>query len=365
MASATRSSGAQRAPADLNRQVIDLLAVPEHRKKAIERLAREFSAGRSVAISTHINADGDGCGSEAALCRLLGQMGLSASVVNPTPWPETYRFLLGDDVRDESEQGPRALEKADVLAVLDISDVKRLGSLAETVRKLTIPKVVIDHHLPGDDPPSTVIFDDTTACATGELIYDLASVLGLDITPDIARALYVAILTDTGGFRFSNTSARCLSIAGQLIACGVEPEEMYRRLYASIPVGRLHLLRDALATLEVDPQYGLSWISVAAGAAEEYGLKSEDLEGIAEHPRSVGGTRMALFFRDLGHGKVKVSFRSTGAIDVNEFARQFGGGGHARASGALIPGTLDAVRHAVVAAARVFLAESDRPRATP
>jgi phosphoesterase RecJ-like protein len=201
---------------------------------------------------------------------------------------------------------------------------------------------------------------DTTACATGELIYDFATCIDLKITPDIARALYVALLTDTGGFRFSNTTARCLSIAGQLIASGVEPEEMYGRLYASMPVGRLHLLRDALATLEVDPEYGISWISVAAGAAEQYGLRSEDLEGIAEHPRSIGGTRLALFFRDLGHDKVKVSFRSTGDVDVNKFAKQFGGGGHARAAGALVEGNIDSVRHKVVAAAREFLAAEDR-----
>ena len=127
-----------------------------------------------------------------------------------------------------------------------------------------------------------------------------------------------------------------------------------------MPVGRLHLLRDALATLEVDPEYGISWISVAAGAAEQYGLRSEDLEGIAEHPRSIGGTRLALFFRDLGHDKVKVSFRSTGDVDVNKFAKQFGGGGHARAAGALIEGNLESVRHKVVAAAREFLAAEDK-----
>jgi len=244
--------------------------------------------------------------------------------------------------------------------VLDISDVKRLGVLAEAVRRLTIPKLVIDHHLPSDEPPSKLMLADTTACATGELIYDFATCIGLKITPDIARALYVALLTDTGGFRFSNTTARCLSIAGQLIASGVEPEEMYGRLYASMPVGRLHLLRDALATLEVDPEYGISWISVAAGAAEQYGLRSEDLEGIAEHPRSIGGTRLALFFRDLGHDKVKVSFRSTGDVDVNKFAKQFGGGGHARAAGALIEGNIESVRKKVVAAAREFLAAEDK-----
>jgi phosphoesterase RecJ-like protein len=271
-----------------------------------------------------------------------------------------YKFLLGDDVRDASELGAKALNESDVLVVLDISDVKRLGVLAEAVRRLKIPKLVIDHHLPSDEPPSALMVADVTACATGELIYDFATCLGLEVTPDVARALYVALLTDTGGFRFSNTTARCLSIAGQLIASGVEPEEMYSRLYASMPVGRLHLLRDALATLEVDPEYGISWISVAAGAAEEYGLKSEDLEGIAEHPRSIGGTRLALFFRDLGHDKVKVSFRSTGTVDVNKFAKQFGGGGHAKAAGALIEGSLDYVRHNVVQAAREFLRAEDK-----
>jgi len=340
--------------------VLDLLSVPRQRRESIERLAQELRAGRSVVISTHINADGDGCGSETALSRLLGQMGIRSKIVNPTPWPEMYKFLLGDDVRDASELGVKGLKDADVLMVLDISDVKRLGVLAETVRKLTIPKLVIDHHLPSDEPPSKLMVTDTEACATGELIYDFATVLGLKVTPDIARALYVALLTDTGGFRFSNTTARCLSIAGQLISSGVEPEEMYGRLYASMPVGRLHLLRDALATLEVDPEYGISWISVAAGAAEQYGLRSEDLEGIAEHPRSIGGTRLAVFFRDLGHDKVKASFRSTGDVDVNKFAKQFGGGGHARAAGALIDGNLEVVQRKVVAAARKFLSAEDK-----
>ena len=340
--------------------MLDLLSVPQQRRESIERLAQELRAGRSVAISTHINADGDGCGSETALARLLGQMGIRSKIVNPTPWPEMYKFLLGDDVRDASDLGAKGLKDADVLVVLDISDVKRLGVLAESVRRLTIPKLVIDHHLPSDEPPSTMMVTDTTACATGELIYDFAICLGLNVTPDIARALYIALLTDTGGFRFSNTTARCLSIAGQLIASGVEPEEMYGRLYASMPVGRLHLLRDALATLEVDPEYGISWISVAAGAAEQYGLRSEDLEGIAEHPRSIGGTRLAIFFRDLGHDKVKVSFRSTGDVDVNKFAKQFAGGGHARAAGALIEGDLEVVRRKVVAAAREFLRAEDK-----
>ncbi len=333
----------------------DLLAVPPERREAMERLVAELRRAKRVAISTHMNADGDGCGSETALVRVLAAAGIESWVVNPTPWPPMFAFLLGSDVRDRTKEGAAALAGADALVVLDISDVKRLGVLADAVRRLTVPKLVIDHHIPSDEPPGSVVLSDTSACATGELVFDLATAMGVEITEPIARALYAAILTDTGGFRFSNTSPRAHAIASQLLATGIEPEEMYRRIYASVPLARIMLLRDALATLEVDAARGIAWISVPAGALEQHGLQSEDLDGLVEHPRSIAGTRLALFFRDLGYGKVKVSFRSTGDVDVNRFARQFGGGGHAKAAGALVTGRLDEVRDRLVAAAQAYV----------
>lgn len=335
---------------------LDLLAVPAARRDAIHRIAAELSPGRSVALSTHVNADGDGCGSEAALARLLAQRGVTVRIVNPTPWPAMFGFLLGDGVRDRTADGAAALRGIDALVVMDISDVSRLGALAEAVRALRVPKLVIDHHIASDEPAGNIIFADQAACATGELVYDYARELGLQIDERIAVSLYTALLTDTGGFRFSNTSPRCHAIAGQLLTAGVDPEEMYRRVYASVPIGRLRMLRDALGTLEVDTELGLAWLSVPAEAMQQYGLRSEDLDGVVEHARSIEGTRLALFFRDLGYGKVKVSFRSTGEVDVNRFARNFGGGGHARAAGALIPGALADVRQRVVDEARAYLA---------
>ena len=136
---------------------------------------------------------------------------------------------------------------------------------------------------------------------------------------------------------------------------GVDPEEMYRRIYASVPRGRLGLLRDALASLGVDDANGIAWVTVAAGALEKYGVTGEDLDGIAEYPRSLVGTRLALLFRDLGHGKVKISFRSVRGVDVNALAKLFGGGGHARAAGALVSGTVDEVRERVLIAARAMM----------
>jgi phosphoesterase RecJ-like protein len=333
----------------------DFFNISAERREGIRRIARELQHGRKVALSTHINADGDGCGSEAGLARMLVQRGMAVHIVNPTPWPDLFDFLLADDVEDRSADGADALKGIDVLIVLDISDVKRLGGLADAVRSLKVPRLVIDHHIASDDRAGDIILTDTTACATGELVYDLACELGYEITPRIAKSLYSAILTDTGGFRFSNTTPRCHAIAADLLAVGVDPEELYQRVYASAPAGRLRLLAQVLQTLGVDEAKGLAWLSMQAGAMEQYHVRQEDLDGIVEHARSIAGTRMAVFFRDLGHGKVKASFRSTGGVDVNAFARKFGGGGHARASGALIAGTLDDVRERVLAAARLVL----------
>jgi bifunctional oligoribonuclease and PAP phosphatase NrnA len=223
------------------------------------------------------------------------------------------------------------------------------------VRALEVPKLVIDHHIASAEPPGTVVLSDTTACATGELIYDLASALGFEITPAIAKAIYTAILTDTGSFRFSNTSPRCHAIAGDLLARGADPEDLYVRVYASAPAGRVRLLAEVLSTLGVDEEFGLSWLTMSPGALAKYGVRQEDLDGIVEQARSIQGTRMAIFFRDLGHGKVKASFRSTGKTDVNAFAREFGGGGHAKAAGAMIAGSLAETRDRVLDRARQFL----------
>jgi phosphoesterase RecJ-like protein len=330
------------------------LEIPKGRPEAIHNIASSLKGVPLVAITTHINADGDAAGSVAAMARLLPQLGHKALIVNPTPWPNLFAHLK-EGLDDRSAGGPEAMRSAGALISLDVSDVSRLGSLATAARALPGPRIVIDHHVPTLEPAGDIVLADTAACATGELLYDFAVVLGLEIDIATAEALYTAILTDTGGFRYSNTTPRAHAIAAQLVACGVDPEHTYRRIYASLSPGRLQLLRDALDTLGVDAEFGLAWVSVSNEAMDRYGVSSDDLDGIVEHPRSVAGTRVALFFRDLGYGKVKVSFRSTGDVDVNALARQFGGGGHEKASGALITGSLDQVRDKVVTAARTFM----------
>ncbi|MGQ0646644.1 MAG: DHH family phosphoesterase [Gemmatimonadaceae bacterium] len=333
----------------------EILTVAPERHAAALRIADTLRGAKCVGITTHINADGDACGSVAAMARLLPQMGIAGRVINPTPWPGIFDFLLDPTIEERTRDGARALKGVDALIIVDVSDMGRLGQLADSVRKLTVPRIVIDHHVPSDEPAGELLMDDPGACASGELVFDFAASLGLEVTPAIAEALYTAILTDTGGFRYANTTPRCHAIAATLLRSGVDPETMYRRIYASVSPGRIYLLRDALHSIGHDAEHGISWISVTADALERYDVSPEDLDGIVEHPRSIMGTRLALFFRDLGYGKVKVSFRSTGQVDVNRFAREFGGGGHAKASGALIPGTLDQVRARVVEKAREYV----------
>jgi bifunctional oligoribonuclease and PAP phosphatase NrnA len=343
-------------PVAISLVAVSALDVPPARRAAIARVAAELIPGRRAVLSTHMNADGDACGSVAAFAGMMLQLGLEPRIINPTPWPASFDFLLPEGVRNLTDRGAAGLKPIDLLAVLDVSDVKRLGNLADAVRGLAVPKLVIDHHIASPEPAGDILFADTSACATGELLFDLAVVLGLELTVPIATALYAAILTDTGGFRFSNTTPRAHAIAAELLRAGVDPEEMYIRIYATVSPGRLFLLRDALDTLQVDGDRGISWISLPAGVMEKHAVSPDDLDGIVEHPRSIAGTRLAIFFRDLGYGKVKVSFRSTGAVDVNRLAREFGGGGHAKAAGALIPGALEEVQTRVLAAARQLVA---------
>lgn len=328
---------------------------PEERTAALAAGSALLGA-RAVALTTHVNPDGDGLGSEVALAHLLRAKGVDAFIVNPTPTPARFGFLFEDlPGVDRTAQAVKALRKADLVCVLDIADAGRLGALGHTVSERGVPVVCIDHHAsPGTLPPGPR-YVDPTASATGELIYELALANGWPVTVPVARALYVALVTDTGGFRFSNTHPRTLRIAADLLETGIDPESIYLDVYAGAPAGRPRLLADTLQTLVVEADVGLAWVTVPPGAIERYGLTPDDLDGIVEHPRSIEGVKLALLFREMSQGRVKVSLRSVGNVDVAEFAHRFGGGGHSRAAGVALHGTLPEVQEKVLGEARAFL----------
>ena len=330
------------------------LAIPADRAAAAKEVAAVFKSGSRVALTTHVNADGDGLGSEVGLWHLLAARGVRASITNPTPIPERFAFLIPDGA-DQSERAAKEIERADAVVVLDISDLGRIGDLGSAVQARRVPVACIDHHVsPGTLPPGPR-FVAPEATATAELVFDLATTMGWPITADCARALYVGILTDTGGFRFSNTSPRALQVAGALLECGVDPESIYEAVYASAPEGRIRLTADVLQTLVVEDDVGLAWVTVAPGALERYNATPDDLDGIVEFPRSIAGVRMALLFRQIANGRIKVSFRSMGAVDVAALAQQFGGGGHKKAAGASLDLSLAEAQQRVLEAARRVL----------
>jgi phosphoesterase RecJ-like protein len=322
-----------------------LEAVPANRRKGARSVAAALTAARRIAITTHVNSDGDGLGSEVALVHLLRALGKEAWIANPTPIPPRFTFLLEPvAAHDRTAHAVAALRDADLFLVLDIADLGRLGHLAETIRSRGLTTACVDHHASPGTLPAGPRLVDPAASATAELIYDLAAVAGWSLTLDAARAIYVGLLTDTGGFRYANTSPRALRVAASLLEAGLDPERIYEQVYATAPAGRLRLTAEVLETLVVEPEIGLSWLTVPPGALERHAVTADDLDGLVEFARSVQGTRLALLFRPLAHGRIKVSFRSIGDR-------------HAKASGASITGSLEEVQRLVLTAARRLLAE--------
>jgi bifunctional oligoribonuclease and PAP phosphatase NrnA len=282
-------------------------------------------------------------------------------IVNPTPFPDAFRFVLPEGVpalHIASAEGAAALADADAVCVLDTAEPKRIGKVANGIGDR--PLYVIDHHVPSDKSLDGLLLQDPTACATGELIHDLLRLHDWPAPwPRAAReGVYSAIVTDTGSFRYANATPRAHAIAGALIAQGVDPEEMYRRIYGTVPMRRIELLRQALQTLEADPQWPVSWISVDRRTFTDLGATAEDIEGLVEYARSIEGTEVALLFREVPDGSTKISFRSNGALDVNAIAREFGGGGHVKASGAIVSDRLAAARVRVLEVVRQALANA-------
>ncbi|MCY3612377.1 MAG: bifunctional oligoribonuclease/PAP phosphatase NrnA [Gemmatimonadetes bacterium] len=308
--------------------------------EVLERLDR----ASSVVITTHANADGDGAGSQVALAAFLRERGAEAWLVNPTPFPESFGFLLPDPgwvLPPKSGLEARHCSEADLAVVLDTARFPRIGRVKSLIRHL--PKVVIDHHPPSDRPIDGLVICDTAACATGALVFELIDRAGGPWPPSVARALYVAVMTDTGGFRFSNTDRDCFRVASRLVELGAVPEALFRAVYGRFRVRRFELLREALATLTVHADGRIAWMTVPKDAYDRVGATVEDLEGFVDVPRDVDGVQVAMLFRTTADGRIKVSLRSVPPIDVGAVATGFGGGGHARAAAAVVTGPLGEV----------------------
>ncbi len=335
---------------------------PAHRAAAVNAVKNVLLASRRAVLTTHLNADGDGAGSEAALASWLRANGTEAWIINPTAFPDALKFLVEKDdwiVPAGSARARDLCDTADLAIVLDTGEVPRIGRVQEMIREL--PTAVIDHHPVGDHAIGGTSLRDATACATGELVHDIIHEANGPWNDHVAQGIYVAILTDTGGFRFENATANCHRVVAEVVQRGVEPEAMHERIYGSSPMRRYQMLRLALDTLERDDEYGIAWMVVPRDAYLELGVTAEDLEGFVDIPRSITETEVGLLFRLTQSGEVKISFRSNGLVDVNALARTFDGGGHVKASGAVVPGPMDEAIERVLDATRRAVEKSRKP----
>ena len=299
----------------------------------IDLVAEEIRAGDRFLLTTHENPDGDALGSLLATQRILEALGKDSVMflaAKEFPLPVEYRFLPLDEVFHE----PPADISDRVVIFLDCGNIDRMP--VDFLKNGENRVINIDHHH-DNTRFGTVNLIDVDASCTAEIVYDLAGLLGVELTPEMANALYVALVTDTGKFMYENTDSRSHRMAAGLIEVGVEVNDVYRRLYEHAPIEKLKLLAHALEKIELldDGRLAVTYISsddyAATGASEAL------TEGVIDHLRTIDGTATAAVVRDQGEGgraARKVSMRSTdGSVDVSAIARVHGGGGHRRAAG--------------------------------
>jgi len=326
------------------------------REDLARRIAERLDRADSIAIATHLGGDGDGWGSACAIAHHFRAAGTDVQLLAGSPFAASFRFLLpaGLEPLPPNEAGIEVLRNADVQLVVDTSERSRLGEFAEHFEPDRT--VVIDHHaVANHEIEASLSLIDPEAAASAELVYDVLAGTGDRIAPDAARAIYVGLVTDTGSFRYSNTSAHVHRLAAVLLEAGVDPEAMYGPLFATATPEELGVLSVVLGGIRRDEDLGLTWAVVDLEVRRRFGPLDE-YESIIDHLRNLAGTEVAVLFRELEDGKVKVSLRSTGAADVAALARSFGGGGHVKAAGATLSGDSAAVSEQVLDACRSVLA---------
>ena len=304
----------------------------------------------SFLVVGHINPEGDSLGACLALAFGLKKMGKKdVTVLSRDPVPKNLKFLPGS--KTVRQTPPR--KEFDVVFIVDCNMLERTGFEGFRAKK----RAIIDHHVLTADVGKSDFYKsvsasyiDAGAAAAGMLVYNVLVALKIPIDKKIATNLYSAILVDTGGFRYSNTSADALKIAHHLVEAGARPWDISKEIYESIPFNSLKLLGYSLSTL--DEKDGIAWINTTQAMFRKTGTTAEDSEDFVDFPRKVRDIEVAVFFRQNETRSYKLSLRSKGRVNVQDIAKAFGGGGHFAAAGCNINGSLKEVQEKVFKAVR-------------
>ena len=314
-----------------------------------------INKGKRFIITTHLFSEGDAIGSELALKRFLCGLNKEAVIVNNEALPAVYscfdtdrdvKFLRNKDVNIN-------LNDFDAIFIVDVADWSQLGDFADMIKASSITKVCIDHHAsnPGYADINVV---DKDASSAGELIFDLIAFMNEDITLEIATPLYLSIATDTGWFKFSNTSAKALKACSDLIKVGVKSEIIYEQLFQTKQMSYLKLLNLALGILRPECDGKVVWTKLTKNMIKSSGVPFVDTDVIIDLVRAVKEVEVVVLFREIGDRKTKVSFRSKHTVDVAKLASDFGGGGHVRAAGASMNEPIDTAIGNVISGVREY-----------
>jgi len=296
------------------------------------RIADEIRRRQRFVLSSHVRPDGDAIGSQLAMAFALWQLGKDVRLVNRDPPPTPMMVFPGVP---KIEVASRIEDPGDAVIVMECGELSRTG-----VEGFEGGFVInIDHHL-GNAGYGTLNWFDSSAAACGEMVFDLVRELGVELTPEIATHVYIAILTDTGSFHYSNISPRTFDVCRQCVEAGIDPPAIAGAIYDSNSLGRLKLFGAVLSKMELDASGHVATVYVDRKLAKDCGGTYEDTEGIVNLPLTVKDIEAVAFFKEAGPDDWRVSMRSKGEVDVNAIAKEFGGGGHKNASGCNAKGTL-------------------------
>lgn len=313
----------------------------------VKEILAAISQGKKFLITAHVRLDGDALGSELALYLMLKDLGKEAIIYNQDATPEHYRFLpAADHIVHDLEH----LERYDVGFILDCSELDRVGRIAADVAKIKT-LINIDHHV-SNGGFSPLRFLDPKASSTGELLYRLMRRMHVKMTKDICTNLYAAIITDTGGFRYSSTHQETLRAAGDLVEGGADPQWISENIYESDPPAKLQLLSKVLETLTLDMENRIASLVVTRKHLQDTGASMEHTDGFIDIPRTVKGIDIAMLYTQMDGNQYKLSLRSKGKVNVEKIARRFGGGGHINAAACRIDGDIETIQSQVLEAVK-------------
>jgi phosphoesterase RecJ-like protein len=288
-------------------------------------------------LTSHVNPDGDGLGSEVALAHYLELRGKQVSILNSSATPENYLFLhqLHPILQFDPSHHENIVENAEVIILLDANDPDRLDAMTPSIMKSHAVKVCIDHHPEPGEFADLYLLDEQSS-ATGEILYYFISMAGGTIDRVTATALYTAIMTDTGSFRYQKTDSEVHTIVAHLLQAGADPVAIYEQVYERTSAKRMRLLGMALANMQMMYNGKVAYITLTREMFEATGTSEADTDAFVPYTLTIDGVQIGLMFSEMDN-IVKVNFRSKGDIAINELAKEFGGNGHKNAAGARVP----------------------------